>query len=60
MSRVNNILQMRNAIRCSVLTVLEGKKLEDAVHDGDDDCETQQVGVGFQKGHLEKAFQVTV
>lgn len=38
----------------AVLTVLEGEELEDAVHDGDDDGETQQVGVGFQQGHLAK------
>lgn len=34
------------------LTILKGKKLKDAVHNGDNNSETQQVGVGFQKGHL--------
>lgn len=36
----------------SELTILKGKELKDAVHDGDDNSETQQVRVGFQKGHL--------
>ena len=41
---------------CCDLTVLEGKKLKDAVHNGDNDGESQQVWVGFQKGHLYKEF----
>lgn len=36
------------------LTILEGKKLKDTMHDGDNDGESQEVGVGFQKGHLYK------
>lgn len=36
------------------LTILEGKKLENAVHDGDNDSESEQVGVGLQQGHLNK------
>lgn len=39
---------------CGDLTVLEGEEFEDAVHDGDDDGETQQVGVGLQQGHLHR------
>lgn len=37
---------------CCDLTILKGKKLEDAVHNGDNNSESQQVWVGFQKGHL--------
>lgn len=33
-------------------TILEGKKLEDAVHNGHHDGESQQVRVSFQKSHL--------
>lgn len=45
---------MQIKIGCCDLTILEGKKLKDAVHDGDNNGETQQVRVGFQKGHLYK------
>lgn len=42
------------------LTILKGKKLKDAVHNGDNNSETQQVGVGFQKGHLfNKKLEIT-
>ena len=37
---------------CCNLTILEGKKLEDAVHNGDNNGDSQQVRVGLQKGHL--------
>lgn len=45
---------MQIKMGCCDLTILEGKKLKDAVHDGDNNGETQQVRVGFQKGHLYK------
>lgn len=47
---------MQIKIGCCDLTILEGKKLKDAVHDGDNNGETQQVRVGFQKGHLYKGI----
>lgn len=53
-SRASGVRLPPSAIPCCVLTVLEGEELKDAVHDGDDDGEAQQVGVGFQKGHLAK------
>lgn len=42
--------QIKNS--SSSLTILEGKKLKDTVHDGDNNGETQQIWVGFQEGHL--------
>lgn len=56
MSRASDVRLRRNLIRCCVLTVLEGEELKDAVYDGDDDRDAQQVGVGFQKGHLAKRW----
>lgn len=43
---------------CCNLTILEGEKLKDAVHNGDNDGESQQVWIGFQEGHLHKEFIV--
>lgn len=37
---------------CWELTILEGKELKDAVHNGDNYGDSQQVWVGFQKGRL--------
>lgn len=53
-SRAAGVLLPRHALGIRAHTVLEGEKLKDAVDDGDDDGEAQQVGVGFQKGHLSK------
>lgn len=35
------------------LTVFESQELKNAVDDGDDDGQRQQVGVGLQQGDLE-------
>lgn len=44
----------------AALTVFEGQELKDAVHDGDDDGQRQQVGIRLQESNLEQASKTSL